>query len=48
MPVMAIQDVQGTQAELKDLLEDNFVQEEIITWLGNNRFHSGGFRGSGR
>ena len=37
MPVMAIQDVQGMQAELRDLLGDNFVQEEIITWLGNNR-----------
>ena len=37
MPVMAIQDVQGMLAELKDLLQDNFVQEEIITWLGNNR-----------
>ena len=37
MPAMAIQDAQGMQAELKDILQDNFVQEEVITWLTANR-----------
>ena len=37
MPAMAIQDAQGMLAELRDILQDNFVQEEVITWLANNR-----------
>ena len=40
MPAMAIQDVQGMLPEFKDILQDNFVQEEVIAWLTTNRIYT--------